>query len=132
MALAEGIHELRKGGGALDLEENLVVIVRNLDVQMLALGLFVGIATGTRGLITVRHGVCSIFNYCVVVDSGVSVVGAEEICEGGVRGFSCHQALSCVRLVSENGFTAFERNIHPTEARVLVRVGLLVDGRARG
>ena len=132
MAFAEGIHELRKGGGALDLEENLVVVVRNLDVQMLALGLFVGIATGTRGLITVRHGVFSIFNYCVVFDSGVSVVGAEEIYEGGVRGFSCHQALICVRLVSENGFTAFSRKIYPIEARVLVRIGSLVDGRAKG
>ena len=74
---------------------------------MLALGLFVGIATGTRGLITVRHGVCSISNYCVVVDSDVGFVGAEEICESGVRGFSCHQALICVCLVSENGYTSF-------------------------
>lgn len=58
MALAKGIHELRKGRGALDLEEDLIVVVRDLDVQMLALGLLVGIATGARGLITVRHGVC--------------------------------------------------------------------------
>ena len=116
MALAEGVHELRKGGGALDLEENLVVVVRNLDVQMLALGLFVGIATGTRGLITVRHGVYSISNDCVVVDSDVGVVGAEEICESGVRGFSCHQALICVCLVSENGSTAFFKEDLPNRS----------------
>lgn len=42
-----------------------------------------------------------------MVDSVVGVVGAKEICEGGVRSFSCHQALICVRLVNENGFTAF-------------------------
>jgi len=58
LALAEGVHELRERGGALDLEEHLVVIVRDLDVQVLALRLVVGIATGTRRLITVRHGDC--------------------------------------------------------------------------
>ena len=132
MALAEGIHELRKGGGALDLEENFVVVVRNLDIQMLALGLFVGIATNTRGLITVRHGECSIFCYSVVVDGGVSAAGAEEMYEGSVRGFSFHQALICVCLMSENGLTAFKRKIYPIERRLLVRVGPLVDGRAKG
>ena len=116
MALAEGIHELRKGGGALDLEENLVVVVRNLDVQMLALGLFVGIATGTRGLITVRHRVCSIFNYCIVVGSDVGVVGAEEIFESGVRSVSCHQALICVCIVSEKGSTAFFKEDLPNRS----------------
>ena len=56
LTLAEGVHELREVGSALDLEEDFVVVVRDLDVQMLALGLVVGIATGTRRLITVRHG----------------------------------------------------------------------------
>lgn len=56
MALAEGVHELREGGSTLDLEEDLIVVVRDLDVQVLALGLVVGITAGTRRLITVRHG----------------------------------------------------------------------------
>ena len=58
LALAEGVHELREGGGALDLEEDLVVVVRDLDIQVLALGLVVGSTAGTRRLITVRHGEC--------------------------------------------------------------------------
>lgn len=56
LALAEGVHELREGGGSLDLEEDLIVVVSDLNVQVLALGLVVRIATGTGGLITVRHG----------------------------------------------------------------------------
>ncbi len=55
LALAEGVHELRKGGGALDLEEDLIVVISNLDVQVFALRLLVGIATGAGGLFTVRH-----------------------------------------------------------------------------
>lgn len=56
MTLAEGVHKLREGGGALDLKKDLVVVIRDLDIQVLALGLVVGIAAGTRRLITVRHG----------------------------------------------------------------------------
>lgn len=37
LAVAEGVHELLELGGALDLEENLVVVVRDLDVQVLRL-----------------------------------------------------------------------------------------------
>lgn len=58
LALAKGIHELGKSGGALDLEEDLVVVVRDLDVQVLALGLVVGIAAGSGGLIAVGHVEC--------------------------------------------------------------------------
>ena len=72
-----------------------------------------------------------LFNYYVVVGSGVSIVGAEEIYQGGVRGSCCHQALIFVCLVSESGFTAFSRKIYHIETRVLARVGLLVEGRVR-
>lgn len=58
LALAKGVHELREVGGTLDFEENLVVVVCDLDIQMLTLGLVVGIAAGTRRLIVVRHGEC--------------------------------------------------------------------------
>ena len=61
MTLAEGVHELREGGGTLDFEEDLVVVVCDLDVEMLALGLVVGIATGARGLVMVRHGEGKVF-----------------------------------------------------------------------
>jgi hypothetical protein len=37
LTVAEGVHELSEGGGALDLEEHLVVVIRDLDVQVLAL-----------------------------------------------------------------------------------------------
>jgi len=41
LALTEGIHELLELGGALDLEEDLVVIVCDFNVEVLAdLGLF--------------------------------------------------------------------------------------------
>ena len=56
LALAEGVHELGESGGALNFEEDFVVVVCDLDVEVLTLGLVVGIATGTRGLVMVRHG----------------------------------------------------------------------------
>lgn len=94
LTLAEGVHELREGGGALDLEEDLVVVVRDLDVQVLALGLIVGVAAGTRRLITVRHGVdAGIVLCCIVVDGGESVGGRRGSCERRVQGFCCHQVL---------------------------------------
>ena len=37
LALTEGIHQLLQLGGALDLEEDLVVVVRNFDVEVLSL-----------------------------------------------------------------------------------------------
>jgi len=39
LTLAEGVHELLQLGGALDLEEDLVVVVGHLDVQVLGLRL---------------------------------------------------------------------------------------------
>lgn len=60
LTLAKGVHELRESGGTLDLEEDLVIVVCDFDVQMLALGLVFGIAAGTRRLITVRHDECEI------------------------------------------------------------------------
>jgi hypothetical protein len=43
LAVAEGVHELSEGGGALDLEEHLVVVIGNLDVQVLALATVLGL-----------------------------------------------------------------------------------------
>ena len=58
LALAEGVHELGEVGGTLDFEEDLIVVVCDLNIQVLALGLVVGIAAGTRRLIMVRHDEC--------------------------------------------------------------------------
>lgn len=44
LTLTEGSHELLELCGALDLEENLVVIVRDFDVEVL------GVCGGLRGL----------------------------------------------------------------------------------
>jgi hypothetical protein len=46
LTVAEGVHELSEGGGALDLEEHLVVVIRDLDVQMLALATVFGLLLG--------------------------------------------------------------------------------------
>lgn len=43
LAVAEGVHELSQGRGALDLEKHLVVVVRNLDVQVFALAAVLGL-----------------------------------------------------------------------------------------
>jgi hypothetical protein len=43
LAIAEGVHELSESGGALDLEEHLVVVIGNLDVQVLALATVFGL-----------------------------------------------------------------------------------------
>lgn len=72
------------------------------------------------------------FDYCVVVDDGVRVAGAEEMYKGGVRGSSFNQAVICVRLMSENDLTAFQRKIYLIKRRVLVSVGPLVDDRVTG
>ena len=56
LALAEGVHKLRKLGGAFDFKEDLVVVVRDLNIQVFTLGLLVRVANGTGGLITIRHG----------------------------------------------------------------------------
>lgn len=37
LAIAKGVHELAKLGGALDFEENLIVVVGDLDVQVFLL-----------------------------------------------------------------------------------------------
>ena len=56
LAVAEGVHELLELSRALDLEENLVVVVGNLDVQVLRLRrrLFL-VAAGRLGRV-VGHG----------------------------------------------------------------------------
>lgn len=46
LTLAEGVHQLLKLGRALDLEEDFVVVVRNLDVEVLC---------GSRGFLLGGH-----------------------------------------------------------------------------
>ena len=53
LTLAEGVHELRKGGGALDFEEYFVVVVCHLDVKVFAFRLFS--VASSRGLVAVGH-----------------------------------------------------------------------------
>ena len=90
---------------------------------MLALRLVVGVATGTRGLVTVRHDVECRLVHCVVVDGDVGVRGSSGICKRSVRGFFCHQALVCVRLVSEYDSFALLKTVYPMTERVLTRIG---------
>jgi len=52
LAFAEGRHELLELGCLLDLEEDLVVAVRNLDVKVLLVSIRNGVGRGV-GLITV-------------------------------------------------------------------------------
>ena len=62
LTLAEGVHELLQLGGALDLEEDLVVVVGNLDVEVLGLRLgsiVLVAAVGRGGRALVRHVVGS-------------------------------------------------------------------------
>lgn len=39
LAFAEGVHELLQGSGALDLEEDLIIVVGDFDVEVLGFGL---------------------------------------------------------------------------------------------
>lgn len=55
---------------------------------------------------------------CVVGGGGVSVGGrGGRWYERRVRGFGCHQALICVRLVSEDGLFALLKTIYLTMGR---------------
>jgi len=47
LSLAEGIHQLLEGGGALDLEEDFIVVVGNLDIEMLTLATSFWLLRGT-------------------------------------------------------------------------------------
>lgn len=72
LPLAEGIHELLQLCGALNLEEHLVVVVRDLDVQMLscALWLIFWLVAGGASV------VCHVESVEVVVRGGVGCVGS--------------------------------------------------------
>lgn len=54
LAVAESVHELAKGSGALDLEEDLVVVIRHLDVEVLALATILRLLLHV-GRTVVRH-----------------------------------------------------------------------------
>lgn len=56
LPLAEGIHQLLELRGALDLEEDLVVVVRHLDVEVLGLLRLFGLAWGAGGAVLVGSG----------------------------------------------------------------------------
>lgn len=63
LTLAKGIHELRKGSGAFDFEEDFIIVVRDFNVEVLRLRLVIRVASSTRGLVVVRHRVCCISVY---------------------------------------------------------------------
>lgn len=83
LTLAEGVHELLQLGCALDLEEDLVVVVGHLDVEVLGLlGSLVLVGSGGRGRRR-RHGeggtkVVSGRVVWIFVDEGAQVSQAEE------------------------------------------------------
>ena len=54
LALAEGVHQLLQRGGALNLEKDLIVVVRHFDVEMLGRGRLFRLARRRRSV--VRHG----------------------------------------------------------------------------
>lgn len=56
MSLAEGVHQLLQGGGTLDLEEDLVVVIGNLDVEMLTLATALSLLWGTWTSVVVGSG----------------------------------------------------------------------------
>jgi hypothetical protein len=57
LSLAEGIHQLLEGGGTLDLEEDLIVVIGNLDVEMFTLATGLSLLWGTWASVVVgsRH-----------------------------------------------------------------------------
>lgn len=54
LSLAEGVHQFLQGSGALDLEEDLVVVVRDLDIEMLVVGASLWLLWNTRTSILIR------------------------------------------------------------------------------
>lgn len=57
LPLAEGAHELLQLGCALDLEEDLIVVVRDLDVEVLGVsGSLLALVGGAAVLVLARHG----------------------------------------------------------------------------
>jgi hypothetical protein len=54
LSLAEGIHQLLEGGGTLDLEEDLIVVIGNLDVEMFTLATGLSLLWGTWASVVVR------------------------------------------------------------------------------
>jgi hypothetical protein len=78
LAVAEGVHELAQLGCALDLEEDLIVVVGDLDVQVLR-------GTGVLWLLSwravVRHVVCAVAVVCCF-GGGDAVGGALAAARG--------------------------------------------------
>jgi hypothetical protein len=56
LAIAERVHELSKGRSALNLEEDLVVVVGNLDIQVLALTTIFGLLLNIWGTVVGHFG----------------------------------------------------------------------------
>lgn len=55
LAVAEGVHKLTEGRGALDLEKHLVVVVCDLDVQVFALAAILGLLLHVVGGTVLGH-----------------------------------------------------------------------------
>jgi len=56
LSFAEGIHQLLEGGGTLDLEEDLIVVVGDLDVEVLTLAARLSLLGGTWASVVVGSG----------------------------------------------------------------------------
>jgi hypothetical protein len=103
LTLAEGIHELLQLGCALDLEEDLVVVVGDLDVEVLGLLRSLVLVAGGGGRRRRRHGggfAKVVFGRVVwiFVEEGAQVSQSEEtVLRWGMSGecqFAC--AGSCL------------------------------------
>jgi hypothetical protein len=83
LTLAEGGHELLELGAALDLEEDLVVVVGDLDVEVLCVG---GRDVVLGGLVVVfGHCFCSALRVCDFVGFERAVGLEEKVGVYGLR-----------------------------------------------
>jgi len=57
LSLAKGVHQFLQSGGALDLEEDLIVVIGDFNVEMLTLATGLSLLGGARASVVVgsRH-----------------------------------------------------------------------------
>lgn len=56
LTFAEGVHQLLQLGGPLDLEKDLIVVVCDLDIEMLALSSALGLFWSSRAAVVIGAG----------------------------------------------------------------------------
>lgn len=71
MAVTERVHEFAESGGALDLEEDLIVVVRYFDVQVFARGAFLGLLLHIWGAVLGHFGLdlCCLWFRCRLIET---------------------------------------------------------------